>query len=57
MPSPARVTWPVHIQLVSHGKKPRKADWPGLDTAGLVCGKYPNGRKVWRFCLDNLLAN
>lgn len=40
-----------------YGKKPSKADLPGLDTNGLVCGKYPNGGRIWRFCLDNLLAN
>jgi hypothetical protein len=29
----------------------------GLDTMSMITGRYPSGRKRWRFCLDCLYAN
>jgi hypothetical protein len=43
------------INFVVIGKKPRKADLPGLEI--IVGGKYPSGVRVWRCCLDQLFAN
>lgn len=57
MPSHQRpkYDWESRISFVVVGRKPRKADLPGLDI--VLCARYPNGKKAWRCCLDGVLAN
>ncbi len=54
MPSP-RYDWPRLIVFTTTGKKPRKADLPGLEIG--PGGRYPNGKRIWNFWLEGLYAN
>lgn len=45
------------LHLTCHGRKPSRARLPGLDTSGMLCGRYGPGRLVWRFCCHGLYAN
>lgn len=49
--------WPIRLTLTCIGKKPRLADWPGLDTDGMLCARLPGGRRLWRFTLYGRFAN
>jgi hypothetical protein len=57
MPSSQRpaYNWPIRLSFTVEGKKPCKADIPGLDI--VECGRFPNGRRRWVCCLDGLYAN
>lgn len=55
MPSKPVYNWPIRMAFRTWGKKPAGYRLPGLSIGAM--GRYPDGTRVWSFCLEGLLAN